>query len=101
MFPGAASLGDSLSELFNPSSTSNQVYSLQYQNRMDSMLGQGVTRPQNNEANEASKNSPQYGNEKDKPAPTEDPLAVEDRWTARLAKYAGIAGATGVKMGGL
>ena len=54
-----------------------------------------------NKSNIASENSPQFGNDKNRPTPTEDPLNVEAAWTARLAKFAGIAGATGTKIGSM
>lgn len=105
MFPGASALGDSVNELFAPpQSQANAEYrQIQQENHLFSAQDQGVNHSvlQGGKANIADQNSPQYGNEKNKPTATEDPQDVEDRWMARLAKFAGIAGATGVKLGGL
>lgn len=102
MFPGASQLGDTVQALFSQDKSSSFGSATQGVYQMDRLNSTGVERgvydPLKNDAN---RNSPQYGNEKNKPAPTEDPAEVQARWDARLAKFAGIAQGTGVKMGGL
>lgn len=103
MFPGSSGLGESVAELFNSSGTNqNAIYMrLQQEQRVDRIQNQGVKDMPSENGEAANRNSPQYGNEKNKPSATEDPTEVENAWLSRLSKYAGIAGSTGVKLGGL
>lgn len=105
MFPGASALGDSLQDLFNPNSAGqqqqNSYFKLQQENRLYSMQNMGVKDMPSENGDAASRNNPQYGNEKNKPAASEDPQEIEARWQARMAKFAGVASATGVKLGGV
>ncbi len=103
MFPGASQLGDSIDKLFSTDQGYiQQLYAENRQLKADrsstAIQNQGVRDMPSTNANYASQNNPQYGNEKNRAAATEDPLATEERWQARLAKYAGIAQATGVKL---
>jgi hypothetical protein len=103
MFHGASALGESVSDLFNPNSlNANKAYSaVTQQNRADRTStfaqNQGVQNPSNNKSSIANENQAT----KTKAAATVDPLEVEAEWQARLAKFAGIAGATGAKLGGI
>ncbi len=103
MFPGASGLGDSVAALFSPEQdAANQYYQesirLQRENRITSIQNQGVRDMPSTNGNDAQKNSPQYGNEKNRQTATTDPMEVEQAWMARLAKFAGIAQSTGVKL---
>lgn len=105
MFPGASALGDSINSLFGgPQDAQQQYYTeLTKQAREARVSSQGQTQgvrdmPSTN-SNYAAQNSPEYGNQKGKPAATEEPQEVEARWMARLIKFAGITQATGVKIG--
>ncbi len=73
---------------------------VQRESRINSVQNQGVNYDplRSGKSNIASQNSPDYGNEKNKPAPTENPQDVEDRWMGRMAKFAGIAQGTGAKI---
>ena len=97
MFPGSETLGSTVEALFD---TGNSYQQINLFNHLMTAQDEGVNRNvlQGGKANVAQENSPQYGNEKNKPTTTEDPQAVEERWTARMAKYAGIAQATGTKI---
>lgn len=104
MFPGSSSLGESVAELFSPAQNAQAQYYKQLlsQSRVDrassGAQNQGVKDMPGLNGAEASRNSPQYGNEKNRPAATEDPANVEAAWMARMAKFAGIAQSTGVKI---
>lgn len=103
MFPGASSIGDSLKDLFGGPQDASAAYyksvmDQNRENRATSIQNQGVQSPNSIRAG-AESNGPGYGNEKNKAAATEDPLEVEARWQARLIKFAGLANATGVKLG--
>lgn len=105
MWPGASDLGDTPHKLFSPGaalqqSINSEETSLHKAYYLNSAQNQGVNYSplQSGKANVAGENSPQYGNEKNRPTATEDPQEVEARWTARMAKFAGIAQATGVKI---
>ncbi len=65
--------------------------------RLEARLSTGVQPGQQNRSDIAKENAPRKGN----PAASEDPNEVEARWMARLAKFAGISQATGVKLGGM
>lgn len=104
MFPGASALGDTAAEVLKSSAVDqqNQYYAesrrIQSESRIDRMQNMGVKDMPSQNSDQASRNSPQYGNEKNRPTATEDPQAVEERWIARMAKFAGISQATGVKI---
>lgn len=105
MFPGSSAIGDSMASLFGgPQDVSNQYYQAQMKQARLTRTGtqeqnQGVRDMPSTNGSDAVKNSPQFGNEKNRPTAAEDPMEVEARWEGRLAKYAGISQATGVKIG--
>ena len=106
-FPGVEQLGDSFSALFqqNPADTYNQeLMNIHKQGYLTSTSNQGVNFGvlQGAKANTSQENSANFGGEKvGKAATTRDPNEVEQEWMQRLAKFAGIAQATGVKLGGV
>lgn len=82
---------------FNSGTGDLNISKLRTEQAFESRLSQGTQPGSINKSNISKENDPTAT----KAAASEDPQAVEDRWTARLAKYAGIAGATGVKLGGM
>ena len=105
MFPGASALGDSVDKLFSPKQdASSQAYAQLQQENQQMRMERSSTSSQN----EGIKDMPGYGQgananrpTKTQPSATEDPQEVEARWMARLAKFAGITNATGVKLGSM
>jgi hypothetical protein len=105
MFPGSSALGDSVQALFSSGADAQtQFYQAQMRQARLARAGsqeqnQGVRDMPSTNGNAAAQNTPQYGNDKNRPTATTDPSEVEQAWMARLAKFAGIAGSTGVKLG--